>query len=310
MVRTRELALGSRLYTRLAFHQSTVRDLPGIDSPNHCQALIEQLIESLRRIRYVSVIQERPVSPRRADPNDPIFDPLKASILFRRRELMDEAFWMVFLFVHFGKHHRYGWEYSRRVYGQLGSSTRWSWVNVSANPSEFTNWLYDNLAAVRSSNGPGGFGNHRKYQSLNPFSKSGTGAAFRTYVEWVRPPRTHQESVTQALNRNGGDPEAIFDDLYLSMNSVASFGRTARFDYLTMLGKLGLAPIRPGIPYLKGATGPQTGARLLFGIDPGTTQLDQWTAELGSSLDVGMQVMEDALCNWQKSPNRFVSFRG
>jgi hypothetical protein len=48
------------------------------------------------------------------------------------------------------------------------------------------------------------------------------------------------------------------------MRAVASFGRTARFDYLTMVGKLGLAGIEPGSTYMQGATGPFTGACLLF----------------------------------------------
>ncbi len=32
--------------------------------------------------------------------------------------------------------------------------------------------------------------------------------------------------------------------------------------------------------------------------------LEELTVELGNQLEVGMQVMEDALCDWQKSPNR------
>lgn len=310
MVRAREQVLANQLVGRLLAHQSTIRDLPGVHNLVPRLVLVEQLVESIRRIKYVSIIEERPISPRRTDPGDPIFDPIKASIILRRDEQIDEAYWMVFMFVHFGKHRQYGWEYVRRVYGQLGSSSRWDWANTSADPNGFTHWLADNLEKVRNSGGPGGFGNHRKYERLDPFAKRGTGAAFRTYVEWVRPPRTHQELVAQALDRNRGDPKATFHDLYLSMNSIATFGRTARFDYLTMLGKVGLAPISPGKPYLQGATGPREGAKLLFGANPGPAQLDQWTADLGSYLDVDMQVMEDALCNWQKSPNYFVPFRG
>jgi hypothetical protein len=32
--------------------------------------------------------------------------------------------------------------------------------------------------------------------------------------------------------------------------------------------------------------------------------------KLGDALGVGMQVMEDSLCNWQKSPEAYVPFRG
>jgi hypothetical protein len=107
----------------------------------------------------------------------------------------------------------------------------------------------------------------------------------------------------------------LFADLYESMDAVASFGRMARFDYLTMLGKIGLAPITPDRPYLEGSTGPLRGARLMFlgstaatGINTG--QLETWSVQLGQSLSVGMQEMEDSLCNWQKSPSTFVPYRG
>ena len=99
------------------------------------------------------------------------------------------------------------------------------------------------------------------------------------------------------------------------MRSVGSFGRTARFDYLNMIAKLDLAKIEPGSTYMTGATGPLKGARLLFGA-PGAkakpTQLNAWLIELDASLglEMGLQVLEDALCNWQKSPARFKPFRG
>ena len=31
---------------------------------------------------------------------------------------------------------------------------------------------------------------------------------------------------------------------------------------------------------------------------------------LDADLHVTMKVMEDVLCNWQKSPNRFIHFKG
>ena len=84
----------------------------------------------------------------------------------------------------------------------------------------------------------------------------------------------------------------------------------ARFDYLTMVGKLGLAPIEPGSTYMQGSTGPFVGARLLFGGRRSAAELDAWLVELDARLHVGMQVLEDAICNWQKSPGTFGPFRG
>lgn len=170
---------------------------------------------------------------------------------------------MVFLFVHFGKHHRAGWRYAREVYGRLGDGSRWDWASTSANPSSFRGWLAAHQGELRREGIPRGFGNHRKYESLDARSPKGTGAAVESYVEWVNPPRTHQEMMEEARRNAEGNPRRTFAELYQSMRVVARFGRTARFDYLTMIGKLGLGAIEPPSTYMGGATGPIRGARLL-----------------------------------------------
>lgn len=304
----RDLAQSLGLGLR-SFHER-IHALPGICNVATRLSFLEQLLESIHRVNYVSVILTRDISSRRLDPNDELFDPLKASILFQRHCQTDEAFWMVFLFVHFGMHHRGGWRYVRQVYGRLGSSIFWNWANTSADPRGFREWLNDCQNQIRSDPTPGGFGNHRKYQSLDAYNDGGTGAAFESYVNWVAPPRTHAELIEQAMDRSNGDSKRAFDYLYRSMAVVDSFGRTAKFDYLTMIGKLGLAPIEAGSTYMPGATGPIHGARLLFGINESARNLENWLVELDSHLNVGMQVLEDALCNWHKSPGVFKPFRG
>ena len=311
MVRPADRALARQIDERLATFHQTTHKLPGILPLVQRGAFLAQIIESIRRIRYVAVIRERAVSQRRADPNDDLFDPLKAAIHFQRQGELDEAFWMVFFFVHFGKHSSGGWRYARQVYGCLcDPNDRWDWTSTSADPGAFREWLDTHQDQMRVPGIPGGFGNHRKYQSLDAYSNSGTGAAFATYVQWVGPPRTHRELMNQALQAANGDPRETFRELYRGMNQVASFGRTARFDYLSMVGKLHLAAIEPDSTYMQSATGPLSGARLLFGVQHSATILDQWLIELEALLGVGMQVLEDALCNWQKSPDYFTPFRG
>lgn len=120
--------------------------------------------------------------------------------------------------------------------------------------------------------------------------------------------------VRQLHRTVGQDPEAVFEALYGSMDAVRRFGRLGKFDFLTMLGKLGIAPVEPGSAFLKGATGPLGGARLLMGgrIDApmSASSLDVKLSELGRRLGLGMQVLEDSLCNWQKSPDAHRQFRG
>jgi ribosome-binding protein aMBF1 (putative translation factor) len=44
--------------------------------------------------------------------------------------------------------------------------------------------------------------------------------------------------------------------------------------------------------------------------DVASALVDVELERLDKHLKVGMQSLEDALCNWQKSPGRFISFRG
>lgn len=314
-MRPKDRELAEQLEARLVSFDRSVRALRGIRDPGRRLVFLEQLIESVRRVKYVSVMRQRPLSERRADPTDEFFDPVKAAILQQREGCVDEAFWLVFLAVHFGKHPRAGWRYARDIYGRLGNSAAWDWQNISADPRAFRQWLDANKPKLkRLGANRGGFGNHRKYQSLDAYSDTGTGAAVESYVKWVAPPRTHEQLMQSALENVNGDPYEAFDHLFESMECIASFGRTARFDYLTMVGSLQLAPIEPGSTYVQGSTGPLEGARLLFGgkrtaaISPGN--LDDWLIQLAAQLHVGMQVLEDALCNWQKSPGKFLPFRG
>lgn len=318
LVRPKDFAVAQRLDQQLISFKTVTHPLPGIAGDAQREALIEQIVESIRRVRYVSVISDRKISHLRADPSSDYFDPLKAAILYKRQGYIDEAFWMVFLFVYFGKNKRTGWRLARDVYGCLGSGRRWDWARVSTDPSSFRAWLAVNEATLKGGDGVDrNFGNHRKYETFKLSSARSTAPAFESYVRWVTPPRTHQELVGSVLNQADGDPRLTFDFLYRSMKGVISFGRTARFDYLTMIGKLGLAPIEPGSTYMQGATGPMAGARLLFEDQKSSTltlfELENLLINLETYLDVGdfgMQVLEDALCNWQKSPNKFVPFRG
>jgi hypothetical protein len=311
-VRPRDLSLEAALDAGLLSF-ATKHRMPGITRSVCRNCLIEQLVESTRRIKYISVIRNQNLSDLRLDPNSELFDPLKAAILHQRRQDVDEAFWMVFFFVHFGKHRSTGWRLARDIYGALGSSKNWTWERVSSNPKAFRRWLDSNITRLQNDGIARHFGNHRKYESLDAQSDRGTGAAVESYVHWVGPDRTHQRIIDQALTWARGNPRKAFDYLFHSMK-VASFGRTAKFDYLTMLAKLHLAQIDAGSPYLSGSSGPLRGARLLFGGNVNTdikpTQLNNWLVELARDLKVDMQTLEDGLCNWQKSPELFKPFRG
>jgi hypothetical protein len=289
-------------------HSQMVRALPGIDDEDALDVLLRQMVDSLHRVHFPALVVAREVSARRADPNDAdFFDPLRAAAYYCRLGNIEEASWLVFLFVQFGTSARVGYRYSRDVYGRLGDGGRWDWPAVSNNTAEFVNWLEAHHEQIRNAGGAGSFGNHRKYESLKPGQ---TGRTIATYVDWVG--GEHSRLFQAALDANDNDERRAFDTLYTSMAAVRRFGRVARFDYLSMIGKLSIARIAPTFTDLTNASGPRLGTQLLYGVGPGTRakELDKWLSELDQDLQVGPQVLEDSICNWQKSPTNYRAFRG
>lgn len=301
-----------KMSSALSSYSKTSVALLGIAKAAHLTALVAQIVDSVRRVEYAKRLIHANLAQGRSDPANDIFDPLMAAVLQARAGNLDEAIWLVFLSTHFGKHVKDGWKLVRAVY--FGDAGPWTFSRVANNPKAFENWLATQNASWQAVGSVLRFGNHRKYETLRTNSARGTHAVLRTYVQWIGPNRGHINFLADAQKEVGTNPAALFDYLYHSLDAVTSFGRTAKFDFLTMLGKLEFVPIEPGIPYLNGATGPLRGARLLFGgkVDANLAarDLEKKVVALGASVGFGMQVAEDALCNWQKSPDKYIPFRG
>ena len=160
-----------------------------------------QMVASLRRLDYSEIIRARDISPDRADPNSPSFDPDRAAVLHMRAGRTDEAYWLVFLTIHFGKHLTYGWQRLREVYSGLGRQT-WTWARVSANLAAFRAWLLNHQDQIG-----GGFGSHRKRESLRADLAGGTAAVVESYVAWVGPARSHTALMATLTQAGGNSPE-------------------------------------------------------------------------------------------------------
>jgi len=294
------------LEARLIEFHTQATPLHGIAHAENMLAFVAQLIDSLHRVEYVHAIRKRPIAPARADPNSPLFDPIRAAVLMSKTQ-PEEAFWLVFLATHCGRNLRTEWQLASELYG-ASEAAPWTWSRVLTNPAAYANWIEDHHDEFQ-----GKFGNHRKYESLKP-GAHGTPSVMLSYVDWIGGYGSHMQMVAQAQDQAQGDPRFAFALLYNQMRNVLRFGRTGRFDYLTMLHKVGLAEIDADSTYMNEATGPKRGARLLFDgqIDSKSNArtLEGRVNILERHLGVGMQVMEDAMCNWQKSPNHYLPFRG
>jgi hypothetical protein len=285
-----------------------IRRIPGVRAKATRSCFITQVIDSIRRIKYVTTIRDIEHDQTCTDPSSVSFDPIKAAAWHNQNGNNDESFWLIFLAIHFGKNLKTKWQLVSDIYGGLGTRT-WNWQRVSTDIDAFRTWLDANEVTIKGNGGK--FGNHRKYESLNAYRPSGTGNAIASYVEWIGPRHDHTAKIAEIIANCETEKES-FATLYNSMARVKRFGRMGRFDFLTMIGKMGLANISPDSAYMNGATGPVTGARLFFGKKASAADLNEWLVELDEHLDLyfGMQVLEDALCNWQKNPTTYRHFSG
>lgn len=285
--------------------------LPGLRLVGSTETLVRQMIASLRRTEYIRVLGARAHSQHRLNPHNSMFDPLTAALMFRNQGRMDEAVWLVFLATQFGKHSQDGWKLCANIYGSFGKGPIWTAERYHHQTDDFVRMLVENARNLADPRIAGRYSNHRQYVSRRPNSIART---FEEASTWLYEGGSFAEKIRAVHRGRGQNPSEVFDGLYHSMRSVHSFGRLGSFDFLTMLGKLELAPITPGSTYLIGATGPLRGARLLFfgATDhPASGRALQARFDhLDDFLRIGKQPLEDSICNWQKSPQNFVHFRG
>ena len=250
----------NQIVAKLVAYSNEIDSLPGAADAERRETLAKQFVESERKIDRTKRLASRASAVERTEPGSDFFDPELAAVWHRINGDIDEASWLVFLSVHFGQHGEDGWLLCRQIYGGMGPNPFWTWKRAVSEVGQFGDWL---SSLLRTRNSPmGRFGNHRKYESLAS-GQSGLPLVLKSYVTWVSAAGGHGPLFQKTLAENHG-PKAAFADLYRQMDAILRFGRLGKFDYLTMISKLGIADIEADATYLISATGPKRGAQLLF----------------------------------------------
>ena len=203
---------------------------------------------------------------------------------------VNEAIWRSFLAAHFGRMSASGDQ-------QVKSASRflcafrhrpfWNWKRVCKKFDAFESWLFECSEELESLR----YGNHRKYESTKP------DLILETVESFVDLADEHGGPLN--MLKLTGDETDGFDVLYRRLRPILRFGRTGIFDFLVLVLDMNMISVEPQRCYLRGATGPLKGARLLWG-DLKPKELDDKAAELSSKLGISPIVIEDCLCNWQK----------
>jgi hypothetical protein len=217
---------------------------------------------------------------------------------------LNEALWRAFLATHFGRTSCDSApntpDSAARFLCGFGEEPHWTWHRVSTQTGELKFWLETHRAEVKSLK----FGNHRKHETNSDPDE--LFKVLESIVEWVK---RNGGTPRSALSTNGASkPESAFKILYRRLmghpspkqDGIHRFGRTACFDMLMLLGDLGLAAIRPGSCYLTDSNGPLKGAKVLWGPNHPDVVLELRAETLAKRIEVPMNIIEDALCMWQK----------
>lgn len=283
--------------------------LPGIATAKRKETLIAQMVDSIRRMEYLTQVSVRSKSSNLHTPYSGVFDAFKGAAALQNKGQIEEAYWLVYLATHFGKHIQDGWNLVEDFYGRRGDGGLWDWERAKLEAQSIEGWIIQNLSPKTPGARSRKFSNHRKYESLKAGPR-GAGAALKSYVDWIMEYGSHSGMIKSAQNQAGQNPSDVFAFIYKDLDKVKRLGRLGKFDLLCNLSNLRIAPIFPDRPYIDDASGPHDGAELLFGSQFAKKQIETKCVQLAQHLDVSPQVIEDSLCNWQKNPQKYKFFRG
>jgi hypothetical protein len=205
----------------------------------------------------------------------------------------DEAIWLHFAATLIGWDRPDSVDAFLRV---LGAGARVTWREVAGDNTAVLSRL-ESAADVLMREAP--FGNHRKYETHR--GEHGSARVLASFLTWAG---SSPAGRIDAIIAGARDPHDAFDRLYRSFE-VYRFGRTARYDFFRLLANLDHR-IEPGRCYLMGASGPRRGAALLFlgrpwARDSEIPYLEERARELARACRLDLQVIEDAVCQWQKA---------
>jgi hypothetical protein len=279
-------------------NESVLAGLPGLAAPAERERFLAALrLAAVNRDEELAIAADPGKEDQLELPFSSSWDPRRAIVQWDRAGDTEEATWLAFLTTYFGGQDSGDrWRSVRTVYSGFGER-RLSWRLVYQDPgealAEFTlrPKEYKELA----------FGNHRKNEPQKADHRYGLEAVVRSYLDLVK--RVGNGSQAQMFTRYSGDAGLKFHKVMLDVVGVLRFGRLGAFDFLMLLGTLGVYPLEPAHVYLEGSSGPLEGAKRLFATPRAKApELDRRCTSLAAQLGVALGVMEDALCRWQKTP--------
>lgn len=265
---------------------------------NKLTILARQTNDSIRRISIYESYKKRALQAVSGKQN--FIHTSIPFVLAQRGDLSQiNKVWVLYIATYFGKSSKSNWELFNRATFDNNKS-----IMLFEDIRKDLNKYFTYLSSFNFFDGCA-YSNHRKFTAKRLNGQKGVFESMEYIVENI-----DQYSVENKMD---------FDSMYKLAQKIPNFGRLAAFDFSCSLVKCGLIVEEPQSMYGEHSTGPLNAIGLLLKLTNNSSSLEaklrlcsdlmQWFQNNSNIFMVG-QVLEDAICNWQKNTSYYIQYRG
>lgn len=258
-------------------------------------------LQTLDSIRRVDIYRIYRLKAEKADETGLSYQHTSNPFVLSQRTSLDinSRVWYVYLATYFGKSNRSKWTLFNRA-SYRANGTLITLEEILENREDYFSYL----ETINLFDGTR-FSNHRKYTKKELHGNKGLIQSINYFLDHI--------------DEFSNDDNIEYDIIYKRALNIPNFGRMAAFDFTSSLCKCNLHVNEPTSMYHENSTGPLSALKDLLRL-AGKVNSKANQIELGNNLltwfrgnsEIFMvaQVLEDAICNWQKSHRTYQRYFG
>ena len=268
-----------------------------IDS-NKLNILAKQTFDSIRRIQIYETYKIKALQA--SQEKRPFIYTSNPFVLAQRPDLnFENRAWIIYLATYFGKSNKSKWTlFNRSVFRKDQSIIKFD--QIQSDLDGYFKYLYSFDFFQDCT-----YSNHRKYTAKKLLGSKGL---FRSMEYFVN-----------NFELYSSEDEMEFHEMYLLSQKIPNFGRLGGFDFTSSLVKCKFNVKEPKSMYADHSTGPLQALELLLKLTNNNSSLAsqkqlswdlmEWFLKKSKIFMTG-QVLEDAICNWQKDTRKYIRYTG
>ena len=260
--------------------------------------LARQTFDSIRRIQIYETYNIK--AQKAIQYKKPFSHTSNPFVLAQRSDLnLRNRAWIIYLATYFGKSNKSKWELFNRATFRKDKSII-TFDQIKADLDNYFKYLssFDFFHDCT-------YSNHRKYTAKKLLGSKGL---FRS-----------MEYFANNVGLYSSEDKMEFHEMYLLSQKIPNFGRLGGFDFTSSLVKCRFSIEEPKSMYADYSTGPLLALKLMLKLtnnNSSTASQKQLSHDLmdwflkNSKIFMTGQVLEDAICNWQKDTRIYIRYTG